>query len=108
MTLVTRSGWSVVCVGSEGVESVSAQSVEETWELKAACRGPHAGVFFPPSYTERKDEKNERESRAKAICRACGVREECLQYALSIREAHGIWGGLNEQERRQLLAKRGL
>jgi WhiB family redox-sensing transcriptional regulator len=34
------------------------------------------------------------------------VRGECLEYALTIREPHGIWGGLNEHERRELLAAR--
>lgn len=87
---------------------MSAQRVDDAWELRAACRGPQAAVFFPPAHTERKDEKNERESRAKGICSTCGVRGECLEYALSIREPHGIWGGLNEQERRQVLVQRGL
>lgn len=85
---------------------MSAQRVEETWQLKAACRGPHAAVFFPPSQFERKEEKVERERRAKEICTTCAVRGECLEYALAIREPHGIWGGLNEVERKQLLAQR--
>jgi WhiB family redox-sensing transcriptional regulator len=33
----------------------------------------------------------------------CAVREPCLEYALAIKEPHGIWGGLNELERRQLI-----
>ena len=45
--------------------------------------------------------------RAKAICEQCPVREPCLPYALKIREPHGIWGGLNEVERKQLLAQQG-
>lgn len=87
---------------------MSVQHLEQTWELRAACRGPQAAVFFPPSHAERRDEKAERELRAKAICATCTVRSECLDYALSIREPHGIWGGLNEHERRNLLAHRGL
>lgn len=63
-------------------------------------------VFFPPSQFEPKDDKLERESRAKAICAQCPVREPCLRYALRIREPHGIWGGLNETERNELLAAR--
>ncbi|MEZ5142575.1 MAG: WhiB family transcriptional regulator [Acidimicrobiales bacterium] len=74
--------------------------------MKAACRGPQASVFFPPPQFERKEEKLERESRAKEICTTCAVRKDCLEYALSIREPHGIWGGLNEVERKQLLAQR--
>jgi WhiB family redox-sensing transcriptional regulator len=85
---------------------VTAQRNEEAWQAKAACRGPQAVVFFPPSQFERKEEKAEREERAKAICAQCGVREPCLSYALRIREQHGIWGGLNELERKQLLAHR--
>ena len=85
---------------------MSAQRVEEVWQVKAACRGPQAAVFFPPSHFERKDEKLEREARAKAICATCSVRRPCLAYAIKIREPHGIWGGLNESERKQVLAQR--
>lgn len=47
-----------------------------------------------------------REERAKSICSSCSVREDCLSYAMRIREPHGIWGGLNEVERKQLLDRR--
>jgi WhiB family transcriptional regulator, redox-sensing transcriptional regulator len=87
---------------------VSAVRIDDVWQVKAACRGPQAAVFFPPSHFERKDEKLERESRAKAICVTCPVRQPCLEYAIKIREPHGIWGGQNELERKQLLAHRGL
>ena len=43
-----------------------------------------------------------REARAKEICATCTVRGACLEYAIRIREPHGIWGGLNEIERKQL------
>ena len=76
---------------------------EALWQARAECRGPHAVVFFPPSHVERKEERLGRERAAKAICRSCSVREECLEYAIRIREPHGIWGGLNEAERKQLL-----
>jgi len=85
---------------------VSAQRSEDAWQVKAACRGPQASVFFPPPQFERKDEKLEREGRAKEICLTCAVRKDCLEYAIAIREPHGIWGGLNEVERKQLLAQR--
>ena len=85
---------------------MSAQRFEETWQTKAACRGPQATVFFPPSHFERKEEKLERERRAKEICSDCSVKRECLDYAVDIKEPHGIWGGLNESERRTLLAPR--
>jgi WhiB family redox-sensing transcriptional regulator len=85
---------------------MSALRTEEVWQVKAACRGPQATVFFPPTSFERKDEKLDRERRAKAICATCAVRRPCLDYALKIREPHGIWGGLNEAERKRLLDAR--
>ena len=85
---------------------MSAQRSDDSWQVKAACRGPQAAVFFPPPQFERKDEKLEREARAKEICATCVVRKECLDYAVAIREPHGIWGGLNEVERKHLMAQR--
>ena len=81
--------------------------VDELWQAKAACRGPHATVFFPPTHFERKDDKEAREARAKAICATCPVCGPCLEYAMRIREPHGIWGGLNEAERTQLASSVG-
>jgi len=86
---------------------MKAIASDTLWQQKAACKGPQAAaVFFPPAQVERKDEKDERERRAKAICATCPVREPCLEYALEIREPHGIWGGLNELERKQVMAAR--
>ncbi len=82
------------------------QKVED-WQVKAACRGPQGtAMFFPPSTFERKDDKENRERRAKAICDGCLVRKACLEHAIAIKELHGIWGGTNEAERKVLLAQR--
>lgn len=78
---------------------------EEFWQARAACRGQNGYLFFPPNSFEKKHEKQQRERAAKAICRTCVVQKECLEYALAIREPHGIWGGLTEAERKALLAK---
>jgi WhiB family transcriptional regulator, redox-sensing transcriptional regulator len=85
---------------------LSVQRADDLWQAKAACRGPQSSVFFPPSHFERKEEKEAREDRAKSICATCPVRRPCLDYALRIREPHGIWGGLNEVERKQALARK--
>ena len=77
----------------------------ETWQLKAACQGPQAPLFFPPTTFERKEEKEDREADAKHICSGCSVRRDCLDYAIRIREPHGIWGGTTEIERRALLGR---
>lgn len=85
---------------------MSVGTVKQTWQVRAACRGPKSSVFFPPASGERRDERELREARAKVICADCAVSTDCLDYALSIKEPHGIWGGLNEHERSQLLATR--
>jgi WhiB family redox-sensing transcriptional regulator len=70
------------------------------WMEDAACRGDQRTLFFPPAALERKDERNRRESKAKAICAGCHVQPTCLTYAITHRELFGIWGGTNETERR--------
>jgi WhiB family redox-sensing transcriptional regulator len=80
--------------------------LDDAWQLRAACRGPHADIFFPPARPERKEERAAREEEAKAICASCRVRAACLDYALRIREPHGVWGGLSEIERKQLIERR--
>ncbi len=79
---------------------------EPSWRVFAKCQGRNAVWFFPPSHFERKDEKDFREGHARALCSRCPVRDECLDYALTVQEPHGIWGGLNELERRRLLRRR--
>lgn len=83
-----------------------ARRLNDQWQIKAACRGPQATVFFPPAQVERRDERVARERAAKAICKTCPVRQPCLEESLRIREPHGIWGGLSELERKQLLDRR--
>ena len=75
----------------------------DVWQPRALCRGNHSHLFFPPNAFERKDERERRELRARAICRVCPVREDCLHAALGIREPYGIWGGLTEGERREFM-----
>lgn len=69
------------------------------WFAAAACRGTDPNLFF----AERRGESL---PDAKAVCRGCEVRAECLDYALVSNEKYGIWGGLDERERRPLRAAR--
>jgi len=74
-----------------------------SWTDQAACRDSEGALFYPADSAERKEERLERELIAKRICASCGVREDCLEAALARHESYGIWGGLNEFERRGLL-----
>lgn len=79
---------------------------DTTWRVAALCRGEDAIHFFAPNHMERKEEKDVREFKARSICGRCPVQELCLDYALTVGEPHGIWGGLNELQRRRLLQRR--
>lgn len=76
-----------------------------SWD-SAACRGQDASVFFAPSHFEQRREKLAREAVAKSFCARCPVRLPCLEYALETRDPHGVWGGMNEMERRAELRRR--
>ena len=73
-------------------------------EARLACRNGMATDFYPPMHTERKHERLARERRAKAVCAACPVQTQCLEHAIAADERYGIWGGLNQDERRLLRA----
>jgi WhiB family redox-sensing transcriptional regulator len=76
--------------------SLLLSAVEEFphWVSLARCVETDPEVFFP--------EKGGSTRAAKAICRGCEVREECLAEALVCDERFGVWGGLSERERRVL------
>jgi WhiB family transcriptional regulator, redox-sensing transcriptional regulator len=71
---------------------------DDDWREYALCRGVEPDIFFPT--------RGEDSEAAKAVCRNCPVRLECLDYALSARELFGVWGGLSERERREVRRKR--
>lgn len=70
-----------------------------SWQDRAQCRGEDLMIFFGHD-GERQPERDIRERKAKEICRTCPVRRECLGYAVSRPEKSGVWGGLNEEERK--------
>lgn len=83
----------------------AAVSEEWDWQLHGACRGADGELFFHPP-GERGVEKERREEAARSFCRRCPVVEECRTYALDTEQAYGVWGGLTEDERREILRRR--
>ena len=71
------------------------------WQLNGACQGLNSSIFFHPD-GERGSARSRRADRAKDICQPCPDIEECRRYALAARESYGVWGGLTEEERREL------
>ncbi|AUH41089.1 WhiB family transcriptional regulator [Streptomyces sp. CMB-StM0423] len=74
------------------------------WQLIAACRGVDSSLFFHPE-GERGAARSAREASAKEVCMRCPVRAECAAHALAVREPYGVWGGLTEDEREELLGR---
>jgi WhiB family redox-sensing transcriptional regulator len=70
---------------------------QQDWTMRAKCRGQEDDLF--PEAAEQK--------RVRLICGGCPVRSECLAEALDNRIEWGVWGGMTERERRQLLRQRG-
>uniref|UniRef100_A0AAU2VHU8 Transcriptional regulator WhiB n=1 Tax=Streptomyces sp. NBC_00008 TaxID=2903610 RepID=A0AAU2VHU8_9ACTN len=71
----------------------------QNWRERAACRDEDPDLFFPigttgPALVQTED--------AKAVCHGCPVRAECLRWALENSQDTGVWGGLDEAERRAL------
>jgi len=81
------------------------------WRDDAACRHHGNDAWFPFDATEeaRRPSVSERSrySEAKAVCLACPVRSDCLNYALDNHIAHGMWGGITPRARQQMTRSRG-
>jgi WhiB family transcriptional regulator, redox-sensing transcriptional regulator len=79
-------------------------AVKIRWRGRAACRGADPELFFregvvgEPGVTRAPGVTLE----AKAICRGCPVRNDCLAHALSADEKYGIWGGTTPTVRKAI------
>lgn len=68
------------------------------WYKDALCAQVDSDLFFP--------EQGASPRQAIAICNECPVRALCLDEALSVGRAHGVWGGKTEAQRRAMRPKR--
>jgi WhiB family redox-sensing transcriptional regulator len=73
---------------------------DDTWWIPGArCVGEDPELFFPVGSSEGALEQTE---HARAICLDCAVRPECLEWALATCQDAGVWGGLDEEQRREI------
>ena len=68
------------------------------WMALGTCRMYAPSMFFPSDGVGV--------DKARKICAACPVKNECLEHALEHRIEHGVWGGCSERERRRILKRR--
>lgn len=64
----------------------------QSWREQAACKDLDPSLFFPSENSTRQTKA------AKAICRGCFCRVQCLEYAIET-DSEGIWGGSTYDER---------
>jgi len=83
---------------NELLEVLRSEGLDMEWQDLANCRGADPDLFFP--------ERGASTRTAKAICRECTVRVDCLEFAIVSSEKFGIWGGLSERERRKIRRER--
>jgi len=74
------------------------------WQQQGACRSLPTEMFFHPE-NERGPRRKAREMAAKAVCNSCPVIAECRAHALAVQEPYGIWGGLSEEERLEIISR---
>jgi WhiB family redox-sensing transcriptional regulator len=87
---------------------VHAAGHEWEWQLHGECRSlepEKAELFFHP-WGERDPSRGRRDRAAKQICASCPVMMQCRDYALATREPYGVWGGLSEHDREEILGVR--
>ena len=68
-----------------------------SWRHDAACRLFDPDLFFPVGAVGPPEQQKR---QAKSVCFKCPVRSECLRFAVATNQQFGIWGGLDEDERR--------
>lgn len=73
------------------------QLLAQEWAKDAACRLSDPEPFHPGKETRRADVR-----AARRVCNRCPVKADCLADALGRNEEWGIWGGLDERQRRAL------
>src|SRR3984957_20204862 len=66
------------------------------WRAASACLSADPELFFPVAQGSAADGQT---SSALRVCAGCTVRPQCLDFAMTTGEAHGIWGGTTPDER---------
>ena len=73
------------------------------WRSLALCRDTDPTLFFPVGTTGAALDQI---AAAKSVCVQCAARADCLEFALETNQDNGVWGGLSEEERRQIRRQR--
>lgn len=86
------------------------READREWMADGACVGMDGAIFFDGSSDLWRLEHGVRGRKlefgeAKEVCAGCTVRIDCLAYAIAHHEEPGVWGGLDEQDRKRKPAR---
>ncbi len=79
--------------------SLALANADYSWRNRAVCKDTDPDLFFPVGTTGQALVQID---RAKEVCGTCPVKSDCLEYALETNQDSGIWGGLDEEQRRNI------
>lgn len=76
---------------------------EMAWIERARCIGEDPELFFPVGSTGAALTQT---AEAKQVCDGCPVVDSCLEWSLQTAQDAGVWGGMGEEERREIRRER--
>lgn len=105
-------------------EQIAANSVipDTSWMKKGNCAGLGFEVMNPtaakkvggkapighdPKVNPRSRQEKQEWARDRYCLTDCAVKEECLAYAIATAQTHGVWGGLTEMDRQEMVNEAG-
>lgn len=68
-----------------------------SWKLRGACLQRDPELFFPTSTAYKACDS------AAGVCGQCPVALTCFRYSIEHRIQHGVWGGIGERRRKEIL-----
>jgi WhiB family transcriptional regulator, redox-sensing transcriptional regulator len=78
----------------------NSDTIDLSWMVQSKCKELGTEYFFPTDDDEWLDI-----DLAKSTCKLCPVREQCLDWAIYIKDDEGVWGGIEGEKRRKLRYK---
>jgi len=82
---------------------------DQDWRDKSKCRETGIDIFYPVDANGEPDatyKVADEPGNPGEYCNKCLVRRECLQYAIDNKIYDGVFGGMNEADRRKLINAR--
>jgi WhiB family transcriptional regulator, redox-sensing transcriptional regulator len=77
---------------------MTATGSATNWRSAGACLSADPDLFFPISAIGLAEQQI---ALAKMICAKCGVKQKCLEFALTHDQIYGIWGGTTAEDRQR-------